>query len=105
MTVHDRPVFTVTNWSMPLEPVLALCDVIDGGPSTLIVTSVNILQVSHITAPLRPFGNDDSSTPPLASHSSNEPRSSEEDQGPPEDDSPRPSDISSAEENPEERDE
>ena len=105
MTVLDRPIYTVINWSLPLEPVLSLLDVIDGGASTLIMTSVNILQVSHITAPLRPFGDDESSTPPMASNSSHEPRSEEEDQQPQEDDSPRPSDISSVEEDPEERDE
>ena len=83
--VRDRPRYQIVNWSIPLEPIMALADT-DGSVSSLITSPVNILQLANLHAPMSRWFHtydDDSEAP-----STPDPEF-----GPGEDDSPPPSPI------------
>ena len=45
--VRDRPRYQIVNFSIPLEPIMALADT-DGSVSSLITSPVNILQLANL---------------------------------------------------------
>ena len=56
LTTRDRPVYQVSSWMLPLDPVLTLVHTLDGDIATTVISPVNMILLSQPGAYVANFG-------------------------------------------------
>ena len=56
LEVRDRPVYMVSGWRLPMEPLLRLVVTVDGDTARVATIPVNIIQISQVGTPYSRWG-------------------------------------------------